>query len=140
MKLRSQVVINGLLIGVDRAAYGATLYDGSTIVVCVMDLNITSFNRNCVFSGLAVGTLVVEIARRIGNLITSSQAAEHGRDVSTVPGSIYSPFSSGPHALLRDGEKLGETAPNISKELGVAAPQSGTGDNFGTTGTIAWKH
>src|SRR3981081_104845 len=73
--------------------------------------------RNPIISGLSLGVIVVEAAQRSAALITARMAAEQGRDVLCVPGSIENPLATGVHQLIKDGAKLVQTVEDVLDEF-----------------------
>lgn len=69
--------------------------------------------RNRIMAGLSCAVLIIEAETKSGTMITSRLATEYNKDVLTVPGSIFSKTSEGPHLLIR----LGATPITNSKEL-----------------------
>ena len=78
-------------------------------------------SRNRILAGLSLGTLVVEAAERSGALITARLAADAGREVFALPGSIHHPMARGCHRLLREGAALVETPAEVLAVLGPLA-------------------
>ncbi len=75
-------------------------------------------SRNRILAGVSLGTVVIEAAERSGALITARLAAEAGRDVFALPGSIHNPLARGCHRLIRDGAGLVESAGEVIAALG----------------------
>jgi DNA processing protein len=73
--------------------------------------------RNRIISGLAQAVVVVEASQKSGSLITAKCAADQGRDVLAVPGSVATGRYRGCHALIRDGARLVETVDDILEEV-----------------------
>ncbi|WP_313344510.1 DNA-processing protein DprA [Stenotrophomonas sp.] len=78
--------------------------------------------RNRIVAGLTLGTLVIEAAMRSGALITARLAAEAGREVFALPGSVRNPRARGCHRLIREGAQLVEHPDEVIQGLaGLAA-------------------
>ncbi|MDE2407198.1 MAG: DNA-processing protein DprA [Xanthomonadaceae bacterium] len=74
-------------------------------------------SRNRILAGLSLGTVVIEAALQSGALITARLAADCGREVFALPGSIHNPMARGCHRLLREGANLVETPAEVAEAL-----------------------
>lgn len=101
--------------------------------------------RNRLVSGLSLGTVVVEAARKSGSLITARFANEQGRQVFAVPGSPLDPRAEGGNHLIREGATLCAEASHVIEALGpllrghggFAAPPGGSHDGHDATRQVA---
>ena len=91
-------------------------------------LKIHFHRRNRLLSGLSLGTIVIEAAQKSGTMITSHCAADQGRDVFAVPGSIYRPTCQGSNQLIKDGARLISSVEDIF----LAYPEQFKGRSFKT--------
>lgn len=83
--------------------------------------------RNRLISGLSVGVVIVEAARRSGSLITARLAGEQGREVFAVPGSPLDPRAEGTNGLLKQGATLVTEAADV---IAVLEPILGRGSDL----------
>ncbi|SHK32796.1 DNA processing protein [Clostridium cavendishii DSM 21758] len=82
--------------------------------------------RNRIISGLSDAVIVVEASSKGGSLITARYAAEQGREVIAVPGSIFSPLSLGVNKLIDDGAKIFTTIEDLLYILKIPKKQEKT--------------
>lgn len=84
--------------------------------------------RNRITAGLSCAVLIIEAEIKSGTLITSRLATEYNKDVLTVPGSIFSKTSEGPHMLIRLGATPITKTEDLLQSLGFedknAAPRN----------------
>src|ERR1700726_4000390 len=99
---------------------GALLANGAAVSEMPFDWEPRAHDfprRNRLISGLAVGVLVIEAARRSGSLITTRLALEQGREVFAVPGSPLDPRAEGCNSLLKQGATLVTEADDVISVL-----------------------
>jgi DNA processing protein len=109
----------------NRALYDEILEKGAAISEMPLGLSPRGRDfprRNRLISGLSLGTIVVEAARRSGSLITARLANEQGREVFAIPGSPLDPRCEGTNDLLREGATI---ATSVEDVLTVLAPLAG---------------
>jgi DNA processing protein len=75
-------------------------------------------SRNRILAGIVRGVVVVQAEHKSGALITARHALAENREVMAVPGDVLDPRSRGPHALLRQGAALVESAADVLAALG----------------------
>ncbi len=80
--------------------------------------------RNRIISGVALGVLIVEAARRSGTLITARMAGEQGREVFAVPGHPLDPRAEGTNGLLKTGATLVTEPDDILQRAGTPAARA----------------
>lgn len=83
--------------------------------------------RNRIISGLSLGVVVVEAARRSGSLITARRAADQGREVFAVPGHPLDPRAAGTNQLIKDGATLVTSAEDVMDALQPFGPPRHSG-------------
>jgi len=112
-------------LGEEIAANGAVI---SEFPMLTKPLAYNFPRRNRIISGLSLGVLVVEAAKRSGALITVNCALEQGREVFAIPGKTDSPTSWGTHQLIKEGAKLVDDASEIIFELNLSIPKGARND------------
>ena len=84
--------------------------------------------RNRIMAGLSDAVLIIEAEERSGTLITSRLATDYNRDVLTVPGSIFSSHTAGPHMLIRLGATPVTSSADLLQALGFKTDEKSVRD------------
>lgn len=90
----------------NRRIYDMIVRSGCVISEFLPGTKPYSYNfpiRNRIISGLSNAVIVVEAGESSGSLITANLAIEQGKEVVSLPGSIFSDQSKGTNKLIRDG-------------------------------------
>ena len=93
--------------------------------------------RNRLIAGLSHGLVVAEARRHSGTMSTVNFAADFGRDVFAIPGSIFSELSTGTNAMIREGAYLVANAADILSVYGVECESENVAQN--TTASLSAK-
>ena len=78
--------------------------------------------RNRIISGMSKGVLVVEAGEKSGSLITARRAAEQGKEVYAIPGSVLSTAYTGANKLITDGARAVANAEDMLKPYSIMYP------------------
>ncbi|MFA6297031.1 MAG: DNA-processing protein DprA [Candidatus Paceibacterota bacterium] len=91
--------------------------------------------RNRIMAGLADAVLIIEAEKKSGTLITARLALDYNKEVFAVPGNIFSPLSTGPHFLIKQGATPVTTSQDIVEGLGLVWREEG-GESKNTSATL----
>ena len=86
--------------------------------------------RNRLLSGISDAVLVVEAGEKSGALITARAAAEQGKQVFAVPGSVNSTRSAGTNGLLRSGATPATAPEDVLEDMGYEADERVAPEEF----------
>ncbi|MAP94004.1 MAG: DNA-protecting protein DprA [Ponticaulis sp.] len=107
--LRNQIAEQGLIVSESRFGHEPRAADFP--------------RRNRLITGLSMGVIVVEAAKRSGSLISARCALEQGREVMAIPGSPLDPRTKGSNGLIKSGATLVETADDVVEVVQPSLPQ-----------------
>ncbi len=96
--------------------------NGLLITEFPINSNISSYNfhrRNRIISGLSKIIIVTEAEKSSGSMITVKHGLNQGKDIYTVPGSIFNPFSKGTNNLIKEGASPITNINNLYEEIGI---------------------